>query len=278
MCIQLVSVKMIDRHTAWGLLFYNPFFWKLLDKHGFKLREVCRAFRNDIPEHEAINAIFESKQCRKVTLFSLLPLSVNDVIRMKSPMVFLDAFSIAVRKAGGFENCMAIMRDRGWRRVCEINRKRKLVEENLVSVIRRAGLDIPFDMVREIHQYVSIARGHISRAVMWNYSCSYEGLMEWEQYNPYQSTGGVRRSRRMHTHEELIALRTIFCRVVGFWYKGIRCDVFKAEGFIRGVREGNSRSSDNVYRHHMISGGVLMIGIITFYTWTPPPPRRIALW
>jgi hypothetical protein len=268
---------MIGQHTAWGLLFYNPFFWKLLKKHGFKLREVCHAFHNDIPEHEAMTAIFESKQCRKVTLFSLLPLSVNDVVKMKSPMVFLDAFSIAVRKAGGFDNCMAIMRDRGWRRVCEIGRKRKLVEDNIASIIRSAGLEVPFDILNDVYRSVSIARCHITRAVMWNYSCSYEGLVEWEQYDPYQSTGGVRRSRRMHAREELIALRTMFCRVVGFWYKGIRCDVFKAEGFIRGVREGNSRSSDNVYRHHMISGGVLMIGIITFHTWIPPP-RRIALW
>jgi len=257
-------------HSAWGLLFHNPFFWSCVGKDGLKLREVCREFKDEIPEHASILAIFNAKRCRKVALFRLLPLSVNDVVRMRSPAVFLDAFDIAIRKTGGFENCMAIMRDRGWRCWCELGLKRRAVKDRVDGLIRDSGFDGVVDVHNAVYQSAITTRRRIDRVAVWRHACSFEGLMPWEQYNPFESVDGVRRSRNLHAAVEFQKLLHALRDAVGFWYKGIHGDVFRVETFIRSVRESTSYPFGSVVQYQMISNGVLILGLITFYVWVSP--------
>ena len=88
--------------VCWDLLFMMPEFWDELDKDVFcMLRLACKSFKAMIPERDVIMRIFKGKMVKKVDLFRILPLSVNDVIRIRSPVDFTEAFRISERKAGG---------------------------------------------------------------------------------------------------------------------------------------------------------------------------------
>ena len=264
-------------HPAWNLLFYNPFFWSAVEKHGFVLREVCRSFRSDVPDRVAIAAIFKNKRCRKVVLFRLLPLSVNDVIGMKSPAMFLDAFRIAVRKTGGFADCMALLRYRGWQSWCSIGAKRRAVKDRIDGLIRDSGFNGRIDCDNPVYVSAITTRRKVDRAVVWRYECTYEGLLPWEQHNPWLSQDGVRRARTLHNVAELKALVRMLHDVVGFWYKGIHGDVFRIEACIRMVRESGRPLAGNAMQHQMISGGVIILGEIQFKVWIPAPNRIIGV-
>ena len=265
-----------SNHPAWNLLFYNPFFWTSVGKDGFALRGVCRAFRSDIPDLVSIAAVFAGRRCRKVTLFRLLPLSVSDVVGMRSPAVFLEAFAIAIRKAGGFDNCLALLRERGWQSCCEAGLKRRMAKDRVDGLIRDSGFSGIIDSHNPVYASAITTRRRVDRAVVWKYACSYEGLLPWEQCNPWESVDGMRRARMLHWRVELRTLLKLLHDVVGFWYKGIHGDVAKIEAFIRRVRESGGNVAGNCVQHQLISGGVLIIGDIRFFVWVPPPYRILA--
>ena len=264
-------------HSAWNLLFYNPHFWSSVGKHGFLLREVCKTFRAEVPDHVAIAAVFKSRRCRKVVLFRLLPLSVNDVVGMRSPAMFLDAFAIAIRKVGGFADCMALLRDRGWRSWCEVGLKRRAARDRVDGLIRDSGFVGRVEDENPVYMSAITTRRRVDRAVVWTYECTYEGLLPWEQHNPWLTPDGVRRARVLHNMVELKGLVRMLHDVVGFWYKGIHGDVFKIETSIRMVRDSGGPLPGNVLQHQMISGGVLILGEVKFKVWVPPPNRMIGV-
>lgn len=234
-------------------------------------------FRSEIPDHVAIASIFRAKRCRKVTLFRLLPLSVNDVVSMRSPAMFLDAFTIAIRKAGGFQNCMAILRDKGWRSWCEKDMKRCIAKDRIDGLIRDSGFSGRIEYLDPVYISAITSRRRIDRAVVWRYNCTYEGLLPWEKYNPWNSEDGVRRAQALHSSVELRTLTGLLHDVVGFWYKGIHGDVFKIETCVRMVRECGIQLVGDVLQHQMISGGVLIVGEIKFHVWVPPPNRIMGM-
>lgn len=260
-------------NPAWILLLYNPQFWSFAGKSGFVLlRSVCKGFRNDIPEHVAIRAIFQGKVCKKVDLFRLFPLSVNDVVRMRSPMDFMAAFDVAVRKAGGFKNCMAFVRDCGWRNWCESDSKRRALAERLDSMIKSAGFAGCVDVVNPAYRAAVSNKRRVDRVVVWRYSCTYEDLLPREQFDPWQQQGqeGVILSRRLHANNEFQTLLYMLRDAMGFWYKGIHCDVRSIEAIIRAVRDQSVRvegKQHNTLQYQAISSGVFFIGSITFRLW-----------
>ena len=80
-------------NAAWSVLFNDPDFWLLLDKeHLGMLSSVCRSFRSDIPHSVAILSLFSQKVVKKVSLFRILPLSVRDVLNIRSPVDFCEVW------------------------------------------------------------------------------------------------------------------------------------------------------------------------------------------
>jgi len=104
-------------HAAWSIVLCHDGFWAHLCKdHLGLITSTCSSFRSDTSQRVAIFALF--KHCRpvkKAALFRLLPLSVGDVAGLRSPVDFLTAFTIAERRAGGFDRCLAVVREKGWR-------------------------------------------------------------------------------------------------------------------------------------------------------------------
>ena len=261
--------RAVHRHSAWVLIFNDPDFWSHVGKNGLMLRLVCKEFHADIPEQIAIRAIFKSTLCRKVDLFRLLPLSVNDVVRMRSPVNFVAAFDIAVRRWGSFDSCMAFVREWGWVSWRAANLKRRLAKERIDGFIKEAGLVDPIDFQNPVYVATVANRKRVDRAVVWRYSCTYEGLLPREQFDPYQSANGVILSRMAYSNLEFKTLLCCLHDAVGFWYKGIHGDARNIEMFIRSVRSGARSvvSGKNVVQHQLVSGGVLIIGVVTFSVW-----------
>jgi hypothetical protein len=259
-------------HPAWTLLFYNPDFWACVGKNGFMLRAACKEFRLNIPEQVAIRAVFCETLCRKVDLFRLLPLSVNDVIRMRSPVNFVAAFDIAVRRWGGFDSCMAFVREWGWINWNATSTKRRVAKDGVDALIRDSGFECPIDDRHPIYQSIVACRKRVDRVVVWRYSCTYEDLLPREQFDPYRSADGVALSRRLFSNLEFNTLLRILRDAFGFWYKGIHADVRAIEKFIRGVRnDGAVRLTADggvgVVQHQLVSGKVLILGVVTFRVW-----------
>ena len=117
---------MHQHHSAWAILFQQDYFLQRLGKHGIHLRAACAEFRRDFPEDMFIRAVFNGVRIRKVDVFRLLPLSVNDVLRLRSPLLFSDAFAVAIRRSGGFERCMDIVREKGWDLLCRTHARREV--------------------------------------------------------------------------------------------------------------------------------------------------------
>jgi hypothetical protein len=87
------SVLMV--HAAWLILFNDPDFWRRLDKECFcALTSACKLFHEDIPQRVAIMSLFQGKVVKKVSLFRILPLSVHDVMSIRSPVNFLEVVCI----------------------------------------------------------------------------------------------------------------------------------------------------------------------------------------
>jgi len=76
-------------NSSWLVLLNSPDFWGLLDKeHLGMLSSVFRLFRAEIPHRTAILSLFSQKVVKKVSLFRILPLSVRDVLNLRSPVNF----------------------------------------------------------------------------------------------------------------------------------------------------------------------------------------------
>jgi hypothetical protein len=80
-------------NSSWSVLLNSPDFWALLEKeHLGMLSSVCRSFRAEIPHRVAIFSLFHGKTVKKVNLFKILPLSVRDVLNMRSPVDFCEVW------------------------------------------------------------------------------------------------------------------------------------------------------------------------------------------
>ena len=103
-------------HPAWPILFNDPEFWSRLDLCSLCcLRLASKEICESIPDRDAILGVFGQRPI-SARLFRLLPISVRDVLPLLHPQSrSFDALLVAERRAGGFANCMAIVRDRGWR-------------------------------------------------------------------------------------------------------------------------------------------------------------------
>ena len=251
--------------AAWNVLFYNPDFWDFVHhkRHFCHLREVCREFRSTIPEREALLRIFKNKVAKKVDLFRLLPLSVNDVLRIKSPVDFVEAFKIAEKKSGGFANCMAIVRERGWMLWLKTGALREEIRNHIDERFRSEGLNPPLDDPA----YVMAIQRFVQRVVVWRYTCTIEGLLPWEKYNPEARGNSRIVSALLHRPYEYDLLLKTLRQAVGYWYRGINKDVRSAVVAIRSIRSSISDQTDCI--HLSVSRGVLMVGVIKFVRWTP---------
>jgi hypothetical protein len=95
-------------HAAWSVLFNDPDFWHRLDKEHFcSLTSVCKTFRADIPQRVAILSLFENRMVKKVNLFRIMPLSVHDVMSIRSPVNFTE---VATHDRPLFESIILMMR------------------------------------------------------------------------------------------------------------------------------------------------------------------------
>jgi len=225
-------------HSAWDLLFYNPDFWNRLSKHEFCiLRLVCKEFKNGIPEREAIMCIFRKSVVRKVDLVRILPLTVNCVVKLRSPVNFVDALKIAERKTGGFANCMAMVRERGWRIHCVRQQRRMRLRDDVVASLLAQGVSNPpfYDPV-----FQSALNDCLLPVVVWRYTYKYTQI-ETALFS-YRILGALQRARKR-------------------WYNGIHRDMRDVLGFITHAtvcRVTGERL------HVLLSGLVLMVGVISF--------------
>jgi hypothetical protein len=78
--------------------------------------------------------IFRNCVVKKVELFRFLPLTVYDVMKLRSSVNFVHAFKIAERKAGGFANCMAMVRERSL--YAHNDRERRRILGSIVTLNR----------------------------------------------------------------------------------------------------------------------------------------------
>ena len=264
-------------HSCWPLLFNDPDFWSLLSKdHLAILSSTCRSFRSDIPQRVAMMALFKDKPIRKVALFRLLPLSVNDVLGMRSPVDFWTAFLIAEAKSGGFDRCLATMREKGlscWvaggeRRV----RKRMAFEAEL----RRLGItELPtLDPVYRAAM-VTQNRAMLSVAV-WRYETTDAELVSWTIFNPYTTEIDLARrlasSRVTFRAIEYDTLVQLLKDAMGHYFKGINACVREALGVIRLARARGEKGCTVV----LLANQKLMVGLVSIKPWPRPPQMAVA--
>ena len=223
-------------HSVWAFLFNNPDFWDRLEKDHFcMLLSTCNTFRMDIPQRMVIHRLFCNRFARKVAIFRLLPLSVNDMLRIPSPVNFWGAFVIAERKVRGFDNLMAIVRERGWRCWLERGEHRAVFRASVEVRLSREGITPPSS--DPAYRSAITLQRRVRRLVVWRHKCMHGDAMS--EYNQF-----------------LVALRN----AMGRWYKGINADVRNVVRVVGGVRDTSVASMTHV----MISNAVLMIGVISF--------------
>ena len=193
-------------------------------------------------------------------------------MRIVCPLdTFTQAFLIAERKSGGFDNCLALVRERGWRCWVENGEKRARFRLHIEELLRDKG-------VREIPAsdpvYRSAVRQRsIERVAAWSYSCTYEALVPW--YDPYTNdrtmTAGLGQrlefSRALHESHEYEQLLRTLRRAVGYWYKGINADVRSTLKLMRAVRASGKETKVTVV---LVSNRVLMVGTVFFSHWMCP--------
>ena len=229
-------------HSAWSILFQSSDFWHGVGKPGIKLRVACSEFRRDIPEDLFIYAVFSGVRIRKVDVFRLLPLTINDVIRLRSPLLFSDAFAIAVRRAGGFERCMQIVREKGWQLLCSVGNQRRRMRERLEGHFKAAGL-------------LLLPQGGLYSAVITGRRFV-EGAAVWRL-----KVARVASPRKSEYEDIMQALR----QAVGFWYGGVNRDARSVEERIREARGSRANGVEVAEIHHQsISGKMFLYGILTF--------------
>jgi len=231
------------QHSAWNLLFHNPEFWDHLTKlHMCCLTSTCKEFKGIIPEREVLMRVFRAKTMKKVELFRLLPLTANDVHKIKSPVSFTEAFQIAERKTKGFKFCMAIVRERGWRMWCEYGKERAERRHSIEETLRAQGVvSIPSDhpmLVRAVNN-------QISRIVVWRYT-----------WRIFPSDRFAQWANNMFIYNSIL---NIIQQAHGNWYHGIHRETRVAIDAIC-----SAQSVGTQYVHLAFANNILSVGIVTF--------------
>lgn len=231
---------MNQHHDAWHVLFFNPFFWEQTGKKGLDLRRVCKNFRKEIPERLAIEAAFCDVLIRKVEVYRLLPLSVNDVVRLRSPLLFVDAFRLAVKKSGNFEFCIAVVRERGWALWNTVGVIRSQYRDKLVEDLVAGGVTWP--VAGDLFE--SAVRRYVESAVVWHFDSPIHLPDNTLEFNML-----------------LLSLRN----AVGFWYKGINKDVRSVCSGISHARRSHALGNPICCMHHQhIAAGKFVFGVVKF--------------
>ena len=264
-------------HSSWSLLFNDPDFWALLSKdHFVMLSSVCRQFRSDIPQRVAIMALFRDKPIKKVAVFRLLPLSVNDVLGLRSPVDFLTALAIAEKKCGGFDRCLAILREKGlqcWIQDGERRMKKRMVFE---AELGRLGVtDLP--TTDPLYRAAVITQQRVMESVaVWGYATTDAELLAWQIFNPYTAETDLARrlvtSRTTFRTIEYDAVLACLKDAMGYWYKGVNADVRTALGAIRAARAKRASGCTIVLLSHQ----KLLVGRVTIRPWPRPPPSLVS--
>ena len=229
-------------HPAWNLLFHNPEFWDHLTKlHMCCLLGTCKEFKTSIPERDALLRVFKGVSMKKVDLFHLFPLTVHDVLKIRSPVRFTDAFQIAERKVKGFPYCMALIREKGWRLWCKRDKHRTECKKKIEELLRSNGtVSFPYD-----HPALErFADRCISRAVVWQYT--------WTTH-PSLHTAHV-----FHYNQVLTAIQQAY----GYWYKGIHGDTKTA---ICAINNAMANPTTTEYVHVAFANTILAIGVVSFH-------------
>ena len=247
-------------HDAWQVLFFNPFFWEQTKKHGLKLRRVCRDFRLGVPEQCAIAASFTGVSIRKADIFRLFPLSVSDVVGMRSPLLFVDAFKLALQKTDGFEFCIAVMREKGLMLWDSVGVQRENLRSQFVSELASGG--VVWSLSSSLFESAVSGRRYVDSAVVWRLDCSAVAVPAWVPFRPTPSS----HPRTMYQLWEYDIILFRLKDAVGFWYKGIRKDV---QIIIDGIKKARSRTASGdpicCMHHQHIAGKKFLFGIIKFH-------------
>ena len=232
----------MQHHSAWHLLFHNPDFWDLLTKqHLCCLRTTCREFHTRVPEREALLRVIRSACMRKADLFRLLPLTVYDVLRMRSPVRFTDALLIAERKSKGFEACLAIVRDKGWRLWCERGRHRAECKQQIQDALLAQSDGVSAALLPLDHPVLhkAAASGHVARVIYWH--CVDEG----------PAVSFQRCYRRF---------LTTIKHAYGYWYKGIHADTLAVTRVVVSAREAAAAHCVHLtFAHDILAMGVVSL-------------------
>ena len=263
-------------HAAWSVLFNDPDFWSLLSKdHLAMLSSTCRSFRSDIPQRVAITTVFKDLPIKKVALFRLLPLSVNDVLGMRSPVDFLKAFLIAEAKSGGFDRLISIVREKGWQLWVDVGENRARRRAAFEAELTRLGV-VELPTGDPIYRAALVTQQRaMSRVAFWQYSTTDRELLPFSIFNPYTAEVDLARRlacsrstfRRVEYDTVLQLLRMTFSQ----FYKGINADCRTALGVIRAARDGGKDRCTVV----LLSHGCLLVGAVRIDPW-PRPPQTLA--
>lgn len=246
-------------HAAWHVLFFNPFFWEHTGKHGLCLRRVCTAFRNEIPECLAIDSAFVGVLIRKVEIFRLFPLSVHDVVTMRSPLFFVDAFRLALRKTGGFDFCIAVMREKGLALWNSSGVKREALRAKLGSELLAGG--VSWDVTGPLFDAAISGRRNVESAVVWHLDCFDQELPPWQTFRPSPDAP----PRTKYGLWEYNAILFCLHDAVGFWYKGINRDVLVIVEEIQRARLSCASGHPVYCMHHQhIAAKKFVFGVVQF--------------
>ena len=246
-------------HDAWHALFYNSFFWEMCGKHGLQLRKVCKSFRDQIPERLAIESAFWGVKIRKVDIFRLFPLSVYDVVMMRSPLLFVDAFNLALKKSRGFEFCIAVMREKGIILWNSKGLKRERMRSKLNSDLVAGG--IPRGGYGRLFEAVVAGSRCVESAAVWYFDVIIHDTNLHPYLDPLAVVGELQLINQGEYDAILLRLRT----AVGVWYKGINKDVREIISKIQAVRI-SCVNGDRMYciHHHHVAEKKFLYGVIRF--------------
>jgi hypothetical protein len=241
--------KKMNQHDAWHVLFFNPFFWEQTGKTGLELRRVCKSFRDGIPERLAIEAAFGRALIRKVDVYRLFPLSINDVVRLRSPLLFVDALRLAVRKTDGFDFCLAVMRERGCALSNSVGARRNQHRAKLLADLLAGGVSL--QTTSELFEAAVSGRRRVDAAVVWR--CVV-----------FIFAADPMRTRDLDYDFILHRVKD----TVGFWYKGINRDVRGIYEEISRARVSHALGNPISRMHHQhIAAKKFIFGVVEFRPW-----------
>ncbi len=235
----------MNPHDAWHVLFFNPLFWEHTGKLGLELRRVCKAFKAEIPERFAMESAFRNVLIRKVDVYRLFPLSINDVVALRSPLLFVDALRLAILKTGGFDFCIAVVREKGLTLWNTVGIRRNQLRARLVGQLAAGGVTCAIE--GELFESAVSGRRFVESAVVWRWETSLIGLHE--------------------SHAKWEYGRILLCirDAVGFFYKGINRDVRSVCAGISLARMRHATGSPVCRMHHQhVAGGRFVLGVVDF--------------